>query len=127
MIDERGSGLAVRIWEASERVVCSRLAYAEARAALAAARRLGRLSVDYQPAVRAFERLFLQINVIEVGEALVHRAGNLADEYDLRGYDAVHLASALGLIDMRPLFVTWDADLAVAASIAGIATAPAPA
>jgi len=43
----------------------------------------------------------------------------------MRGYDAVHLATALALGD-DTLLVTWDADLGRAALGSGCAVAPAP-
>ena len=52
-------------------------------------------------------------------------AGELADERALRGYDAVHLASALALGPGETVLVTWDRDLGNAAVGAGLAVAPA--
>ena len=62
--------------------------------------------------------------VIDVDVALADRAGDLAAEFGLRGYDAVHLASAMALGSQTTL-VTWDADLARAALQLGLAVAPA--
>lgn len=58
-----------------------------------------------------------------VDEALVRRAGELADEVALRGYDAVHLASAASLGPATSL-VSWDDDLRRAAERTGLAIAP---
>ena len=44
--DEVGSDAAQRLWLESDFVVCAEIGYAEARAALAAARRAGRLDAD---------------------------------------------------------------------------------
>jgi uncharacterized protein len=63
--------------------------------------------------------------VVGVDEALAQRAGELADERALRGYDAVHLASALALGPGDTILVTWDRDLSNAAAGAGLAVAPA--
>ncbi len=56
--------------------------------------------------------------------ALVRHAGELADKHALRGYDAVHLASALAA-GPGTTFISWDRELRRAASQAGCATAPA--
>ncbi|HET8536300.1 MAG TPA: PIN domain-containing protein, partial [Solirubrobacteraceae bacterium] len=59
-----------------------------------------------------------------VDEALTRHAGELADARALRGYDAVHLASALALGVEDTIVVTWDRDLSDAAHAAGLAVAP---
>ena len=50
-------------------------------------------------------------------------AGRQATEFGLRGYDAVHLATALDLGEEELVFVTWDEDLRRAANAAGLGTA----
>ena len=57
--------------------------------------------------------------------ALARQAGDLAAGHHLRGYDAVHLASALRL-GSDTMLVTWDDRLRDAAVDAGLAVAPAP-
>lgn len=51
------------------------------------------------------------------------RAGG--EEHALRGYDAVHLATALGIADPNLLIVTWDRVLARAAGECGHPVVPA--
>ena len=81
-------------WAAADRVVSSRMLYPEARAALAAAARAGRLRSDgLRRAREELEALWRDVNCIEVTPDLARRAGELAEEHALRGYDAVHLAS----------------------------------
>ena len=63
--------------------------------------------------------------IVGVDEALAQHAGEIADERALRGYDAVHLASALALGSGETILVTWDLDLSNAAVDAGLAVAPA--
>jgi predicted nucleic acid-binding protein len=124
VVDEEGSELAAELWELPGPVVSNVLAYPEARAALAAASRAGRLSARaHRRAVAGFEAAHGQLHTIAVDEPLARSAGELADRASLRGYDAVHLATALALGD-EPLFVTWDRDLARAASRNGVAVAP---
>ncbi len=63
--------------------------------------------------------------VVGVNEDVARRAGTIAEELDLRGYDAVHLASALAL-GSATTFITWDVDLSAAAHESGLAVAPSP-
>jgi len=61
--------------------------------------------------------------VVGIDEDLARQAGELADELALRGYDAVHLASALALGPATTV-LTWDVDLSAAAHESGLAVAP---
>jgi uncharacterized protein len=102
------------------------LAYPEARAALAAARRARRLTARaHDRAVAELDALTAELVIVGVDEPLARRAGELADERVLRGYDAVHLASALALGPGETILATWDRDLSSAAVGAGLAVAPA--
>ena len=75
-------------------------------------------------AVAELDALNTELVIVGVDEALARRAGELADERALRGYDAVHLASALALGPGETILVTWDRDLSNAAAGAGLAVAP---
>ena len=81
---------------------------------------------------RAHDRAAAELNalnaelvIVGVDEALAQRAGELADERALRGYDAVHLASALALGPGDTILATWDRELSNAAVDTGLAVAPA--
>jgi uncharacterized protein len=63
--------------------------------------------------------------VIGIDDSLAHLAGELAERHGLRGYDAVHLASAISIEDAGLLTVTWDGELAAATVACGYAVAPA--
>lgn len=115
VVVEEGSDEAGAVWDGSDLLITSRLSYAEARAALAAARRAKRLSEkELQGAKTALERRFQEIDLIELTSEVVRSAGDLAERHALRGYDAVHLASALTLDAESVVLVTWDRDLAQA-------------
>jgi predicted nucleic acid-binding protein len=79
----------------------------------------------HERAVGELNALNAEIVIVGVDEALAQRAGELADERALRGYDAVHLASALALGPGDTILVTWDRDLSNAAVDTGLAVAPA--
>jgi predicted nucleic acid-binding protein len=125
IIVEDGSDVAAELWD-SYPAASSVLAYPEARAALAAARRARRVTARaHDRAVAELDALNAELVIVGVDEALAQRAGGLADERALRGYDAVHLASALALGPGETIVVTWDRDLINAAVGAGLAVAPA--
>jgi uncharacterized protein len=125
VVEEEGSETAAALWDRSDAVVTTRLAYAEGRAALAAARRMGRLSEQgHQAAKREFERVWRQLRLIELAELVVQAAGDLAEQLALRGSDAIHLASAVLASDREFVLVTWDRDLGAAALTLGLAVAP---
>jgi predicted nucleic acid-binding protein len=113
------------LWGTRLRAASSILCYPEGRAALAAARRGRRLSATGYGRVREeFESLQSELVAVGIDGPLARRAGELAEEFELRGYDAVHLASALALGTGITL-VTWDEDLRRAAAQSGCAVAPA--
>lgn len=125
IVVEEGSDVAAELWNTYP-AACSVLAYPEARAALAAARRARRLTPRaHNRAVAELDALHHEVVIVGVDDALARRAGELADERALRGYDAVHLASALALGPDETILVTWDRDLGNAAVSAGLAIAPA--
>ena len=117
LIEEPASPVATTRWDDADRVVSSRLAYAEARAALALAARISRLAArQLRRAVTNLEDLVDQLDLVEVTDAVVRRAGELAEAAALRGYDAVRLSSAEQLADPDLVFVSGDQELLRAAS-----------
>jgi predicted nucleic acid-binding protein len=75
-------------------VTTSVVAYPEVRAALARLRRSGDLSpTKLAPAKRDFEAQWPAFLTLAVTAALGREAGELAEQYALRGFDALHLAS----------------------------------
>jgi predicted nucleic acid-binding protein len=84
---------------------------------VAAAHRSGRLDAHtLSKAARSIEALYEELDVIGLDAALARVAGDLAERHALRGYDAVHLASALAIDDRDLVMATWDRDLAAAAA-----------
>lgn len=125
MLDEAGSEWTHGCWREFSDRVTSRVAYVEVRAALAAANRAGRVADDELIKSRiAFEAIWSRIDVIECEKELVTKAGAVAEKRALRGFDAVHLESALeaDTDDTTVLMLTWDNDLARAAYDSGIST-----
>jgi predicted nucleic acid-binding protein len=121
VIAEQGSELVHELWSGVYRGASSVLAYAEGRAALASARCSNRLTKRiYTEAVENFDQAYEDVVAIGVDEQLTRAAGALASEFALRGYDAVHLATALSLAEHEVALVSWDRDLCGAAVEAGL-------
>lgn len=122
LIDEPGSPIAGRLWDEADHVVSVRLVYAEARAALAQAERLGRVTPSQlQRLVRSLDGVYAQLDRIDIDDPLVLRAGELAQHHGLRGYDAVHLAGLERVAGDETVLVSGDQALCRAASVRGTA------
>lgn len=127
LVAEPGSEVAGRLWDSSDRVVSVRLLYPEARAALAQAARLTRLSArDLRRAVAELDARLEEIDLVEIDDTLARRAGEQAEVHGLRGYDAVHLAAALRVQDPDVVLVAGDQALLTAAAAEGLAVAALP-
>jgi len=125
-VAEDGSELAAELWETGYPAASSILVYPEGRAALAAARRAGRLTAnEHSRVLQDFEALRDELLLVGIDEPLAQHAGELAEDLGLHGFDAVHLASALAL-RADTTFITWDSELGRAAMRSGCAVAPAP-
>lgn len=122
LLDERGSELVSEFWRGAPIRVTSQLAYPEARAALRQALVQKRLSRrQHQTACGDLDLLWGAITRVGLDDELAVAAGELADQYSLRGADAVHLATAIFVRsrDQRTLLATWDKRLAEAAFTSG--------
>jgi predicted nucleic acid-binding protein len=125
LVHEDGSDLADELWSRASSRLASRLVYPEARAALAAAQRSRRIDVSsHGTAVKDLDGACAAMTLVGIDWELAIDAGDLAERYSLRGYDAVHLATALSIDDAELALVTWDRDLARAAGAAGLAVVP---
>jgi len=123
LVAEAGSARAALLWDEADRAVSIRLVYPEGRAALAQAQRLGRLTHrQLRAAVRELEARYQQLDLVELDDVLVRRAGQLAELHGLRGYDAVHLAAADRVREPDLVVVAGDRPLLAAAAAEGLAT-----
>lgn len=124
--EEDGSRIAWDLWDAADVVLTSRLAYPESRSALARARRAGRITEAGHSAAKAELIAHLgQTRIVDLTEEIARDAGDLAELFGLRGYDAVHLASATAAGDPEVVVTTWDLDMRRAATGMGFAVAGA--
>ena len=125
LVEESGSDIAARMWDEAGVVVASRLAFPEVRAALAAARRAERLDAAAErTARRDWDEFWSATRVVELTAEVAADAATLAGRLVLGGADAVHLASAMTMIEAVPVLVAWDARLRTAAVQAGLIVAP---
>ncbi len=110
----------------AEMIGVSKLAWVELHAALA---RRAREVPESQPVVEAIEQQFSEdwqhFAVVEATQTVVTSAGDLADAFALRAYDAVQLASAHRLkqaVDEELVFACFDRRLNQAAKLLGMTT-----
>ncbi|KQX74280.1 type II toxin-antitoxin system VapC family toxin [Aeromicrobium sp. Root472D3] len=123
LIAEPSSPACAALWDTADDVVTSQLAYVEGAAALAAARHAGRITrSDHRAAVARLDDVWSQISVVPVDETLVAHAARLSDTQALRGYDAVHCASAVAVSDVDMVAAAGDRRLLDAWHDLGLAT-----
>jgi uncharacterized protein len=95
LIAEPSTAACRRFWDEADVVVTSRLTYVETAAALAQARRLKRISDRiHRTSLRALDDRWAELATVEVDDLLVRDAAELSRRHSLRGYDAIHCASA---------------------------------
>jgi predicted nucleic acid-binding protein len=124
LVAESGSAFCRQLWDSSDTVVTSRLLYVETAAALAQALRLGRLvQRDHHAALRMLDQMWAEFDVVEADSVIVDRAAELACSEALRGYDAVHCASAEQIDDDDLVLASGDRALLAACARLGISTA----
>jgi len=121
--EENGRELVRRAVEESERTATSTVAYAEARAGLARQQREGIFTAEeLRRAVSDLDDDWPTYARLTVSDPLARQAGELAERHALRGYDSVHLASAVRLgkrfEDLR--FLAFDGRLTDAARQASL-------
>jgi predicted nucleic acid-binding protein len=78
---------------------------------------------EHREALADFEELYADLATIGVDQELAVRAGRYAEDLGLRGYDSVHLATALELGDDEVVVVTWDRELVRATEEIGLGVA----
>lgn len=127
-IAETGSDQVGRIIAGAETIGTSIISRPEVSAALAKAVRVKLLSgKEAVSALRIFRAQWGDLVRILLNETMVGTADELAWEHSLRGYDAVHLASALfwqDAIGGQVVIATYDRQLWKAANRTGLAVFP---
>lgn len=123
-VREQGSAQVRRLVDRAQAIATSVVAYAEARAAFARLRRERPAnSKRHRERVGQLDRDWEQYAVVELTQAVARNAGELAEQHGLRGFDAIHLASALWLKATRAddlVFEAFDRRLTAGARTAGL-------
>lgn len=97
-IEENESSEVDDLVKSSEFTATSLVAYAEARAAFARRfREKAFTSNEYDRIKKSFDKDWSRYLILNVTENMIQLAGNLAEKHALRGFDSIHLASALTL------------------------------
>jgi predicted nucleic acid-binding protein len=97
-VNEKGSPLVQSLVQQREPVATAKVAYAEIFAGFARKFREGHLpKAPYALACRQFERDWQAYLRVELEDDILFLARDLIQRHPLRGFDAVHLASALSL------------------------------
>lgn len=119
LIEEPGSDRATVVWSTADAVASVALIAVEARAALAMATRLGRLTSAQHTATKVeLTTLLGNLHLISVDDDVIVEAAEIAESEALRGYDAVHLAAAM--LVGATVFSSADVELCAAAQRRGM-------
>ncbi len=125
---EAGSPAVSGLISEAEALGTAVISRAEVSAALAKAVRVKAVSKDAgTSAVQAFTADWDNLIRLQLTEVLVARAAALAWEHGLRGYDAVHLATALfwyETLDETVTVATYDRQLWQSATASGLSVWP---
>jgi predicted nucleic acid-binding protein len=127
LITEDGSDLLDQVFDTASELHSCRIAYPETRAAIAAAWRSSRLDDAGHHRVRVVldSMIWPELDIVEVTPSLAATAGDLAETWSLRGFDALHFAAALEVAGPDASMVTWDRRLWRAAQAVGLRVLPA--
>ena len=97
-VEESESSKVDDLVKSSEVTATSLVAYAEARAAFARRYREKAFSSDeYNRMKEVFNKDWSRYLILSVTEDMIRLAGDLTEKHALRGFDSIHLASALTL------------------------------
>jgi uncharacterized protein len=120
-VAEKGSDRVTVLVSSGEPVATAKIAYAEIYAGLTRRRREGDVSEgDYAHACRQFEGDWRSYVRVDLRDEILVLARDLIRRHPLRGYDSVHLASAIALargLEEEVTFLAADARLLRAARV----------
>lgn len=124
-LDESGSDVAHELWDSGLPIATTRISQAELACALESAVRSGRTDRrGVRSGVQDGTFLWRRADAIEIDAPLVDRAAQLGVRHGLRGVDAVHVASALELLPLGAVLVSWDERQRQAARAEGLPVYP---
>ena len=126
--DEMGSSDVISLWMRTDAIATSAVAYAEAMAAFYRKFKEGTVArSDFGNILDAFENDWQSFIVIIVNSDLNPMVKKIVSRQSIRGFDAIHLASALILnetVERDLVFCCFDNQLLSAASTEDLKTFP---
>jgi len=115
-------------WRSAAQIVTSFVTYAETMASMYRKKREANLSETLMGKIASsFQRDWESFIRIEVNQELNGTIDRIVQTHPLRGFDAIHLASALVIQEKMPegfLFACFDERLSAAARLEGLETFP---
>lgn len=124
-VDEHGADVAHELWDSGLPVATTRISQAELACALESAVRGRRVERGRVPGgVQDGTFLWRRADAIEVDAPLIDVAARVGMRHGLRGVDAVHVASALDLLPLGTILVSWDERQRAAARAEGLPVYP---
>jgi len=116
---ETGSSKVILQWKKARAIATSSIAYAEAMASFYRKRREAYISADaFHVIIASFREDWRSLICVQVNDDLNDMIDKIISQHPLRGFDAIHLASALILHEAAPedfLFGCFDQRLVQAA------------
>lgn len=123
LVQEPTSEACRALWDTADDVASNQITFVECAAALAAARRAHRITHTQHRTCRSWlDDFWREISVVPVDQTIVSVAAELTDAHSLRGYDAVHCASAMAIQDVDLVAAAGDRRLLDAWHDLGVAT-----
>lgn len=126
---ERGSNQVVSGWKNADGIVISSVAYAETVASIYRKKReIGGKAEKLVRVLNSFQKDWKSFIRVEVNDNLNQTIDRIVASHPLRGFDAIHLASALMTHEKLPedfYFACFDHRLLAAARMEGLQTLPA--
>lgn len=123
-VEEEGTGDVDAVWDKAVEVATSVAAFAESMAAFYRKLKEGVFStVEYSQTIAEFKNEYLRLLLIPITSELNLIIEKLIKKYSLRGFDAIHLASAIVIHKGKHLttkFACFDKNLNRAAKLEGL-------
>jgi uncharacterized protein len=127
-VKETFSDLVITLWNGAEEIVTSSVAYAETMASFFKKKReCGSGDGVIKEALDSFQKEWLGFIRVEVNDGLNGHIRKVVEKHPLRGFDAIHLASALLIQERLPgefTFACFDNRLLEAAEKEGLMVFP---
>ena len=123
IVEEAGTPVSSELFRDAVMVTSSTLALVEVAAAVATGRRMGRIRDEEHDDLQDIATtLVRELTLIDAHGDIIEEGVRLAASRDLRGYDAMHLATAKAIRARDVVFTSGDRRLLAAASAEGFTT-----